>query len=579
MRDEGARGEMIRKIGEGSAEVTNFKEQAHIAIEYPEYAKISSHLNLFEMDNITTSNTTNLMGYKCFLDTVKILTAFLSTHHYAAFNGPTSSNISSVTYASCHLSDESSAAIDKRQIDYTSELRSRGLPPVTPSSTRRNLVGFIPENHDGVWNLQGVCNVAQPSPFAPEINFGPAGKYVSLCVLPVLIISGAVPNLPGYVLPYFDGLVTPDINFLPSIMRRFFLRSFGKDDEAIDKNFKAWKQGHGTIFRTNSGKILAHIFLCLQAALEAQGRLFVIQSGRRYLGCAVIGYNFHLTIGGVIKTPETAETLRSLLTQMDPHMQAIEDIVEVLRGLDLHEEGMEDLATGNLTSGKEVWRAINKRIKPEDDEMKALRDAVDRLSFEERYLTMSKPDILRWIRLMTPTPGDEDEVRDLPMYLSGEMMYNTTRTHEVLSAFGPMAPSFLNLSGGRFKFPSDPTQIDHASIPDEANAGKRPLERLLIVGKKIAIACSDWNKMLRSREISQNQSQRASGYKNVAFTEKSRDEIWEALKRVPPFIPVNRAKRARSGDEDGDDESGDEGKKKKKARTAKETAVDLFADL
>jgi hypothetical protein len=284
LKNEGERMQLLQKLGEG-IEITNFQDQAHVTIEAPNYETLAPNLNLFDTDNRTTTNTTNLKGYRSYLETVKILTAFLATHHYAAFQAPESSRIAHVLYAGTPMEDDS-AIVRDLLIDYTTELAARGLPPVTPSAERRELVGNVPEACDGTWNLQSAVVIAQPSPFAPLVNFGPAGTNVMVRIVYVLtFMIGGVPFLPGYMLPYFDGLLTPDQNFLPSIMRRFFLRSFGNDDESIDKGFRAWRLGHTTIFRTHSGKVLSHIFLCIQAALEAQARIFVVQSGRRYLGC------------------------------------------------------------------------------------------------------------------------------------------------------------------------------------------------------------------------------------------------------------------------------------------------------
>lgn len=167
--------EMIHKFGEG-AEITNFQEQAHISIEAPLFNTVSPHLKHFESDNRTTTNTTNLLGYHCYLETTKILTAFLATHCYAAFQGPDKSRMDHVLYASIPLKDDVSPTVHLKTIDYSAELAARGLPPVTPSADRRAMVGFIPETHDGIWNLQSAITVAQPSPFTPYINFGPAGK-------------------------------------------------------------------------------------------------------------------------------------------------------------------------------------------------------------------------------------------------------------------------------------------------------------------------------------------------------------------------------------------------------------------
>jgi hypothetical protein len=178
---------------------------------------------------------------------------------------------------------------------------------------------------------------------------------------------------------------------------------------------------------------------------------------------------------------------------------------------------------------------------------------------------------------MTPHPGDEEELESLPMYLCSEMMYDTSREHQVIAAFGPMAPSFLNLSGGRFKIPLLPTDQDFASMKDPANGDRRPLEKILVTGKKIPIAVSDWKKMCRSREISQNQAQRSTGYKNVAFTQAARDRVWEALKLIPAFIPVT--KRRRGEIEDEEETAGEGSNQSKRARTHKTAVENLFDDL
>jgi hypothetical protein len=185
LKNEGARSEIISTLGEGS-EITNFQDVAHVTIENPIYNDIFPHLNLFDTDNRTTTNTTNLLGYRAYLETVKILTAFLATHHYAAYQSPETSRMSHVLYARCSLDDDSST-VQNHTIDYTAELAHRGLPPVTPSSERRELVGYVPDVLDGVWDLQSAVVVAQPSPLAPEINFGPAGMYVLSYTCQILI--------------------------------------------------------------------------------------------------------------------------------------------------------------------------------------------------------------------------------------------------------------------------------------------------------------------------------------------------------------------------------------------------------
>jgi len=175
LSNEGARNEMLNKLGAG-AEITQYQEISHVSIESPTFAQISNHLSLFDTDNKTTTNTTNLSGLHAFFTTVKILTAFLSTHHYAAFQSPDSSAIHSAMYL--RVPNEVDEGCDQGKIDIVAELVARGLPPVTMSSERKALVGSIPMEADGVMNLKSAVVVAQPSPFSPEINFGPAGMYI-----------------------------------------------------------------------------------------------------------------------------------------------------------------------------------------------------------------------------------------------------------------------------------------------------------------------------------------------------------------------------------------------------------------
>jgi hypothetical protein len=172
LHDDGARNQMISTLAT-AAEIVNFQEQAHVAIERPTFLSLQPHFGLFDTDNRTTTNTSNLVGYRSFLTTVKILTAFLATHHYAAFQSPESNRLVNTAYLRCPSAVQD---VDTTSTpDYMAELIARGLPPITTAASRRNLVGTIPEAADGVWNLQSSVVVAQPSPLRPEINFGPAG--------------------------------------------------------------------------------------------------------------------------------------------------------------------------------------------------------------------------------------------------------------------------------------------------------------------------------------------------------------------------------------------------------------------
>jgi hypothetical protein len=283
--------------------------------------------------------------------------------------------------------------------------------------------------------------------------------------------------------------------------------------------------------------------------------------GSEYLGCAILGFGFGIAVNGKLILPDTSAVVKAEALELDAHSKAVADIRELLR--EAGGESMMEVDT-EINSSRQVYRMINARAKVDDETvMKRLSEAVSRLSFNETYLPAQIEAITKAIRFLTI---DADKsVDDWPMYLDPSMIYDVSRTHQVLAAFGPTAPSFVDSAGTEFGIPKGLDDLDPLSVVD-ISTGKRPLESIFITMKRIPQAVGDWTNVVKKRRIRINVLERAAGYRTIQFRGNSRNDLWSTLKLIP-FEVEKGKKRARGEEEDGEGDAGPSRKKGKEKET------------
>jgi len=262
---------------------------------------------------------------------------------------------------------------------------------------------------------------------------------------------------------------------------------------------------------------------------------------------------------------EPSIEVRALAIRLDEHAGALDRVTQILSRLELKDAAMDE-EVGQLESSRGVFLEANRREKPGDPTVEQqLVEAVDKLTFDERFWPIAVDKVVRWIQMVD---SEEDLPTDWPMYLLGESLYDTSRAHQILSAFGPMAPSLVDSGGAEFDIPRGLTAEDPASVEDPDTHRLR-LPAIFVTGKKLHVAVNDCVNMLKKRRIRQNITERAAGYRTIKFTGEGRTKIWEALRNLP-FTVQAAGKRRREDEEDRE-----EGPSRKKGK-AKEVEVEEF---
>jgi hypothetical protein len=354
-----------------------------------------------------------------------------------------------------------------------------------------------------------------------------------------------------------------------TFFRDYFLGLFGDNSETAVAEWGKWVNGVDKWYTTPQGMIMSHIFHCYRIALQAQARLFVVLSGKTYVGCAVLGYRFSVIVNGAHIVPEASKDVRSAAADMDLHSRALDWISRKLRSLDVAAGAMEDDQPILFSSAREVYREINRRVKLEGQDLDELTEHLASVTFYENYWSASHVDkILRAIRLLT----SEDEIEAaLPMHLAPSLIYDTSREFQVLSAFGPAAPSFVNERGTVYPIPEGPNAKDPLSEVDPLT-GKPRLSKIYVAQKNISVAVNDMRSVLKKRSIRMDLGERAGAYRTIEYTNTARNQIWDALKQIPFKSHSVVAGKRKADDGDSDEERAP---KRQKERASKSDEVDM----
>lgn len=455
--------------------------------------------------------TTNLAGLKTFFTSLRILTAFLQTHSYPAFEGPVVGD-GGGRYDS--IPDFISA---KRK--GTFELRG-GKKPRTDKDDEDEVMDDYDEDADEL-GVEDLCFGTEGGP-AERV---PKAKPTD----PIVQYHGATsdaPTLPGLLFPYFPGLLEDDRQFIPSVVRTYFLQSLGNDRQEICSAFQEFKGGCGSWASTESGRILQHIFAGVQMALEAQARLYLIYD-RGYTGFTLHGWYFHVSIYDRVYVPLEAERLTGEIKQADEHANAILGIMRLLKDLKIDKGAPAEVKKlpkklDDLKGARHLHELICYRVRDEetDDKIDAL---IGSTSFQQTFRPFTVDNIIQAIEWIV---NDEVVPMDEPMFLGGGIARRHEKALEVFSVFGELGPSFLVPGGRGIKIPA--TVADDVQLVAKGKA-PAPLN-VMVLSKKPLLACmNDWDTLTRTG-VYLNRTERSAAFKSIRISNKEEiKKLWHSL--------------------------------------------------
>jgi hypothetical protein len=481
----------------------------------------------------SSTDSVSLSGMRQFLTTLKIVTLFLTTHTYPAFQTDLDEAVDTSMDMDIYFSKPVHAIEGYRGMEsiYKSRTRSKVWPVGEPNPPLD-----VPSYDavDKVFSAHGSVIVAKPAPLYPKVNYG---------------LPSQCPNLPGFVLPYFRGMILPAEASIITIMRRFFLACFGDQPDSSVSRWATWRNSVSKWHKTDSGMAMAHILFCIQTALECQGRLFVFITSTAYIGSAILGFKFKIDVDGVLMSPDSATVVRQLAVDLDDHEKAVSKISDILKDMALLGSTDIEMSVGvDVSTPRKLYKELTIRESPTAEQKEDLMELVGKLGFHQKYWSMSGDTVARAINLIL---SSDPLPEDLPMYLQSKCVFEErNRIYEVLSVFGPTAPSLVDGQGRDCVIPQGINAPDPASSVPEGQT-ERLMSKIFISPKNINVAVNDWRGIIRKRKIKQNPTERAGGFRTISLLGPQRDKVWNALKMIP-WDDQGKGKGKRTAEDEGD---------------------------
>jgi hypothetical protein len=205
------------------------------------------------------------------------------------------------------------------------------------------------------------------------------------------------------------------------------------------------------------------------------------------------------------------------------------------------------------------------RVKIDDaDSLEELTQALGQLSFGVPYWPVNKDNLLRTLEsaLILHNGAEPEDLRMWPMFLNSANAYDGSVANQVLSVYGPTAPSFMN-TGSKAVGITAPVGKDSAEED-------LPLDHLYVSLKNLAPAITDWKKMEKEHVIYQDPNERARTNRNIAFTGEAKKAIWTGITKIGAAVisKTNKGKK-RVADVEGDAPNAKKAKPAEKAKVFK----------
>jgi hypothetical protein len=456
------------------------------------------------------SDATSLFGLQSLLFTIKVITGFIATHTYPAFQVADDKTIYKYGIDGEFLEAEYKLPQKNayKYADWNTDLYRQAGVTTTPRTISDETTGSI-----HTLSLHGSTFFAKPAPFYPEINYGEPAK---------------IPNFPGYLFPWFPALHEPSSHTILNIMRTYFFRLIQKENKST---WSAYNQGVQRWYKTDLGKSITHILFCIQIAIESQARLYLIVVKGEYMGSVILGHKFNIMINGILVPPMENTQLLEHASALDKHSSALEKLLIKVRTWKLIALGSSRyIAREQFKTCRQVYTEISLRDKPSDEnEKQEVLALLQDLTFLETYYPVNAEHLKRVVSSLS---SSEEPDITAPMYLEPiDFLKELSPVYTTLSVFGPIAPSFFDANGPAYKIPLPGADDPLSKVDDQTK--KQPLDSLLISLKKLSIAVQDMEVVIRKREVRMNLKERAAGYRTIRFPGKARDEIWEQLKLLP----------------------------------------------
>jgi hypothetical protein len=315
--------------------------------------------------------------------------------------------------------------------------------------------------------------------------------------------NGDFAHMPGgfgLFFAYESALQKYETDFIPTVIQQYFLGCLGTNRDQISRGFDFLRSACGIIGRTESGKIMNHIFMTIRTAIECQAQVYCVFENERYLGSAIIGYGFTISLNRELISPVSSQELQEAISHLPTHVGILCQVYGKIdwNGFEIDEDS--DLPRRKQKSN---WAMTRTAVQVRDDVLGSpltkdglieVQGLLEKLSFKEGKKTIHVDNLVRAIQLITNTAEAIDT--DWPILPS--KMLSDDRVELVLSAFGFLAPTFR--PNGGFAVKAGATRIKYRDFKEKSDK-EIPFKKMFVRQVQLEQAVQDMKAFIKTGEI------------------------------------------------------------------------------
>jgi len=382
----------------------------------------------------------------------------------------------------------------------------------------------------------------------------------------------------GHLFPYFKGLLTPSLDFITSVIFRYFSKCLTDSPDAAAQLFPFLRIGLRSLSRTNQGLELQHIFFGIQLAIECGARMRIFVDHGIYYGFCLLG-TMTIIDHARVKESLSMSELRKEIKALNVHLFACIAIKEMLEGM-IGPDGKIPIIDMELlkNSSRYLNQVVVDAIGRVEEVPMSLEGEIRKLRYGNKYWPINEENIFIVIQAMTTGIW---QFPSAPFCLDGNLYKASSNLVRALAVFGPTAPSII--AGSNKFFITKPGKNDPNLIVADK---KRRLPYIPIYRKSVQQAAIEWNIIRDKKTLSMIGPKKGA---EKSFTDRSKaycfvgerfDEIYAAIRTFAYAFDVEDAKTGKKKrlleQEGATAVVGGEGTSNKKERKDRATAEDFF---
>jgi hypothetical protein len=319
----------------------------------------------------------------------------------------------------------------------------------------------------------------------------------------------------GIPLPYYDGLVLPDKEYLSHLVSSRYSSMTGKDFELLPTIL----EGLRSCANTKSGMELSHLGFSIELALNSGARPFIItNSAGDYLGVLLRGRHLKIFKNRQLHPVMSPSQVYRFFADLNKHGRALQGLCELIN--DLPDSKMaesvqrHDYIPDHFPYPRSIHNIV-RQISLDPDQAMKVKGYLSHLSYKQTYWSATDTDKL--IRLPKLIAGKVFLDNKAPiLYRDLSIMLTSNSTLSTLSAFGTHTPTFSAKMGQVIQIGAPTDNRKTCFLSSIAGKKKPIISSLPVYVLPIMDATSIWNDIiLKGMMRVQVNNNRVSGCKTT----------------------------------------------------------------